>query len=110
MDEFPNFFNILKKKVLYEYVTQIRKPLLKLKQQDIQQFENRADFQQVLALRNYDELEVLKLIDDEIQNDDSENNITYELQKLKNIGRKLDSYGNHTFNFFKNHEANMKAI
>ena len=31
MDEFPNFFNILKKKVLYEYITQIRKPLLKMK-------------------------------------------------------------------------------
>lgn len=45
MDEFPEFFAILKRKVLYEYITNIRRPLLKCKQQDIIHFDQRADFQ-----------------------------------------------------------------
>ena len=45
MDDFQDFFAILKRKVLYEYITGIRKPLLKLKQEDILHFDTRADFQ-----------------------------------------------------------------
>jgi hypothetical protein len=66
MDDFPDFFAILKRKVLYEYITGIRKPLLNLKHQDIEHYDTRADFQQVLALRNYDDNEISNLISDEI--------------------------------------------
>ena len=55
MDDFPDFFAILKRKVLYEYITGIRKPLLNLKHQDIEHYDTRADFQQVMALRNFDD-------------------------------------------------------
>lgn len=35
MDEFPEFFAILKRKVLHEYITKIRKPLMGFKDKDI---------------------------------------------------------------------------
>jgi len=45
MDEFPDFFNTLKKKVFYEYVNNIRRPLIEFKKKDIIHFDQRADFQ-----------------------------------------------------------------
>mmetsp|Transcript_440 Transcript_440/g.419 ORF Transcript_440/g.419 Transcript_440/m.419 type:complete len:133 (-) Transcript_440:280-678(-) len=35
MDDFPEFFSILKRKVLYEYITKIRKPIMQYKEKDI---------------------------------------------------------------------------
>lgn len=45
MDEFPDFFSILKRKVLYEYITKIRKPILQFKEKDIKHYDKRSDFQ-----------------------------------------------------------------
>ena len=66
MDNYPEFFSIMKRKVLYEYITKIRKPIMAHKEKDIVHYDQRADFQQVLALRNYDENELSNLISDEL--------------------------------------------
>jgi myosin-crossreactive antigen len=44
MDDFSEFFSILKRKVLFEYITYIRRPIIKYKQQEIVHFNQRADF------------------------------------------------------------------
>ena len=44
MDDYPEFFAILKRKVLHEYITKIRKPLMAFKDKDIIHYDQRADF------------------------------------------------------------------
>lgn len=44
MDNYPEFFSIMKRKVLYEYITKIRKPIMAHKEKDIIHYDQRADF------------------------------------------------------------------
>jgi len=44
MDDYPEFFSILKRKVLYEFITKIRKPIMAFKEKDIIHYDQRADF------------------------------------------------------------------
>lgn len=58
--------------------------MLKLKQADIAKVTNRADYQQVLALRNYDDNELSNLIDDELE---IENKYGEEFKKMEKLER-----------------------
>ena len=81
----------LKNKALFNYINKIRRPLLSMKQQDIEHYDMRADYKQVLALRNYDENEMQDLVDREMvrQNHkmDSEETI-----QMKEIERRINVY------------------
>lgn len=81
----------LKNKALFNYINKIRRPLLSMKQQDIEHYDMRADYKQVLALRNYDENEMQELVDREMvrQNHkmDSEETI-----QMKEIERRINVY------------------
>ena len=59
-------YNALKKKSLFYYVQKIRRPLLEQKHLDIEHFGRRADYKQVLCLRNYDENEIQTLVNAEL--------------------------------------------
>lgn len=62
--EFSEFYQSIKMKALFHYVFKIRRPMLAFKEKDIEFFNRRADFKQVLALRDYDEDELRNLVED----------------------------------------------
>ena len=62
--EFPDLYHSLKMNALFNYIHKIRRPLLAFKQEDIEFYDRRADYKQVLALRNYDENEIKDLVDE----------------------------------------------
>lgn len=107
MDEYPEFFAILKRKVLYEYITNIRRPLLKCKHQDIIHFDQRADFQQVLALRNYDDNELSNLISDEL---DQKGDVNNDIKRIHKLGDQVERYNKHICKFLETFEENLEKI
>ena len=52
MEEYPEFYRIIKQKCYTFYQNQIYQPLMKLKNEDIEFFLRRKDYQQVLAIIN----------------------------------------------------------
>lgn len=62
MAEFPEFEILIKRKVLFEFIINIKQPLEKLKKQEIQHFRNRMDYQSILALVDFDKNELGTLI------------------------------------------------
>jgi CRP-like cAMP-binding protein len=65
--EHRELYHSLKQNSLFNYIQNIRRPLLQHKQEDIEFYDKRADYQQVLALRNYNENEIKDLVDLETQ-------------------------------------------
>tara|TARA_B110000285_G_C15034959_1_gene568732 strand:- start:532 stop:849 length:318 start_codon:yes stop_codon:yes gene_type:complete len=54
-------YKILKKRALFYFSSKIRTPLLKLKARDIYHYDLRADYRQVLCLKDYDDYEMDKI-------------------------------------------------
>uniref|UniRef100_A0A7S3FW38 Cyclic nucleotide-binding domain-containing protein n=1 Tax=Strombidium rassoulzadegani TaxID=1082188 RepID=A0A7S3FW38_9SPIT len=107
MDESPEFFSILKRKVLYEYITKIRKPIMQFKQNDIDHYDTRADFQQVLALRNYDENELSNLISDEL---DQKGDVNNEMKRIEKLEKQIDRFSRHIIKEIEMFENTLEAI
>lgn len=107
MDDFPEFFSILKRKVLYEYITKIRKPIMAFKDKDIIHYDKRADFQQVLALRNYDENELSNLISDELDQKGDANN---EMKRIEKLEKQIDRFSRHILKEIEMFENTLEAI
>jgi hypothetical protein len=59
MKSFPQFYLEIKNKSLSFYFTKVFRPLLKLKNEDIEFFEQRKDYRQVLAISGL-EIESIK--------------------------------------------------
>lgn len=55
---------------MFYYQSKIRSPLLKFKERDIQHYDLRADYRQVLCLKDYDEEEMNKIFQRELVMDD----------------------------------------
>jgi len=62
VNQFPKFKNILNGKFLSFYLNQIHMPLTKMKKMDIDKFDVRRDFEQVLVIINYNDNEMKDLI------------------------------------------------
>ena len=107
MDEFPEFFSIIKRKVLYEYIVKIRKPILQFKAKDIKHFDQRSDFQQVLALRNYDENELSNLISDELDQKGDANN---EMKRIEKLEKQIDRFSRHIIKEIEMFENTLDAM
>jgi len=107
MDDFPEFFSILKRKVLYEYITKIRKPIMQYKEKDIIHYDQRADFQQVLALRNYDENELSNLISDEL---DQKGDVNNEMKRIEKLEKQIDRFSRHIIKEIEMFENTLEAI
>lgn len=107
MDNYPEFFSIMKRKVLYEYITKIRKPIMAHKDKDIIHYEKRADFQQVLALRNYDENELSNLISDEL---DQKGEANSEKKRIEKLEKQVERFSSQIHKQIKNFEKTLEAI
>lgn len=107
MDDYPEFFSILKRKVLYEYITKIRKPIMQFKEKDIVHYDKRADFQQVLALRNYDENELSNLISDEL---DQKGDANSEMKRIEKLEKQVDRFSRHILKEIEMFENTLEAI
>lgn len=62
MSEFPSYDNILNSKFLSFYLNKIYMPLNKLKRIEIDRFDYRRDFEQVLEVIDYDDGEMKELV------------------------------------------------
>ena len=62
------------------------------KDKDIIHYDQRADFQQVLALRNYDENELSNLIADELDYKGDANN---EMKRIEKLEKQVDRFSRH---------------
>jgi len=107
MDENPDFFSILKRKVLYEYITKIRKPILQFKEKDIKHYDKRSDFQQVLALRNYDDNELSNLISDELEQKGDSNN---EMKRIEKLDKQIERFSRHVLREMEMFEDTLEKI
>lgn len=107
MDDYSEFFSILKRKVLYEYITKIRKPIMQFKEKDIVHYDKRADFQQVLALRNYDENELSNLISDEL---DQKGDANSEMKRIEKLEKQVDRFSRHILKEIEMFENTLEAI
>jgi len=63
-------YSILKKRALFFFQSKIRSPLLKFKERDIIHYDLRADYRQVLCLKDYDPNEMEKIFEMELVMED----------------------------------------
>lgn len=61
-NEFPQYYRVIKEKVLYHYKQHIYTPLMYQKNKDIMNYEKRKDFQQILAMNDPDSKEINKCL------------------------------------------------
>jgi len=87
MDSFPEFFSIIKKKVLREHINKIRRPLMDHKLKDIEHYDQRADFQQVLTLKDYEPHELQNLLADEF---DEKGDTSYETKRIAKLEEQIE--------------------
>ena len=87
MDNFSEFFSIIKKKVLLEHINKIRRPLMDFKQKDIEHYDQRADFQQVLTLKDYEPHELQNLLADEL---DEKGDASYETKRIEKLELQIE--------------------
>lgn len=87
MDNFTEFFSIIKKKVLLEHINKIRRPLMDYKQKDIEHYDQRADFQQVLTLKDYEPHELQNLLADEL---DEKGDASYETKRIEKLESQIE--------------------
>lgn len=91
-DEHKECYNIMKRKSLIDYMNKIRRPLLSKKLEDIIHYDLRADYQQVLCLKNYDEDEFTKLQEKECTKEIHIKEDTEEMEAAKKVVARFDSY------------------
>ena len=85
MEEFPEFDRIIKQTTLKHYIYKIRMPLMDQKKQDIENYDQRCDYQQVLTLRNYDDREMATLVEEELVMLAEANSELKRLEKVEDL-------------------------
>jgi len=102
-NDHPELYCSIKRQALFNYIHKIRRPLLDQKQADIEHYDLRADYSQVLCLKNYNEFEMQEIVDNEVARNiydkDSE-----EILAVKDMEKRIDSYEKYLFKIIKNYE------
>jgi len=98
--EHPELYDGMKKKAMFTYIQKIRRPLLEFKEEDIEFYDRRADYKQVLALRNYDENEIKDLVDSEIAK--GNHKTSEEMVCMNEIERTVNTYERYLTKIFRN--------
>ena len=93
----------IKRKALFFYIQRIRRPLLEQKNQDIRHYQTRADYKQVLYLRNIDNNEIQKIVEQELAKSIYEKECD-EILIVKDIEKRIDSYQRYLLKVIKNQE------
>ena len=70
-NDFPQFYRVMKEKIVHHYKQQIYTPLMNQKNKDIKNLEKRKDFQQILAMNDPEFKEINKcmesIVEEELQ-------------------------------------------
>lgn len=66
--QFPLYTQYIKKRGLIDHVYKLHNKMNKFKDKDITLYDKRADYKQVLAIRDYDPDEYKKIIKEEFKN------------------------------------------
>ena len=80
----------MKKKILCQYLSKIKKPLLFLKQREIEKFEKRGEIQSLLILRNFEDDEYQNLIDEVLEGNSK--NLCGNINRVKNLHVSIDLF------------------
>ena len=92
----------MKHNALYHYIHKIRGPLLAHKQEDIEFYDKRKDYQQVLALRDYNENEIKELVEEE--EDKQKHGGSEENMGMHLIDKTINKYEKYLGNILKNYD------
>ena len=99
----PVLYRHIKRKALFHYIQRIRRPLLEQKQLDIEHYQTRADYKQVLYLRNTDDQEIQKIVDNELAKSIYEKE-SAEILIMKEMEKKVNSYERYLTKIIKNYD------
>ena len=102
-NEHPELYCSIKRQALFNYIHKIRRPLLDQKQADIEHYDLRADYSQVLCLKNYNEFEMQEIVDSEVARNIYDKD-TEEILAVKDMEKRIDSYEKYLFKIIKNYE------
>ena len=94
--DFPYFFEVMKRNCLWFYIKKFRRPVNIQKEIDIQNFDKRADYGQVVVLKGdmLESNEVNDIVDKEYDrnHEDLENEHNNVIQDIQNIDKRLQQY------------------
>ena len=102
--EHTELYNYIKRQSLFNYLNKVRKPLLESKDQDIEQYDLRADYQQVLCLKNYNANEMKQLQLKECSKGLRDIKLSDEIVAIQKYEERLCSYERYITKIIKNND------
>jgi len=100
--QYEDIYHSLKQQHLFTYIHKILRPVMAYKKLDIDFYDRRADYKQVLALQDYDDNEIKKLFDQVLYKIGSKD--TDEFDCLNDIERTIQRYERYSTRVMKNYD------